>query len=113
MDIISMAQHARPNASGQSELLRAQFTALSSWLKIMPSFCRTLVRSSGLSRVTLRPPSTLIARASSLFSHEQGRTPNQSRHVSQKQIPRSHVHHAQERAMAYRSLVMTPLGLAP
>ena len=30
MDIISMAQQARPKPSGQMELLRAQFTALSS-----------------------------------------------------------------------------------
>src|SRR5579859_7270390 len=68
MDIISMAQHARPNASGQSEFLRAQFTALSSWLRIMPSFCRTLLRSSGLSRVTtFRLPSTLIRLPRSYF----------------------------------------------
>src|SRR6202011_1118816 len=37
MDIISMAQHAKPKPSGQMELLRAQFTALSSWAKITRS----------------------------------------------------------------------------
>src|SRR3974390_303925 len=52
MDIISMAQHARPKPSGQMELLRAQFTALSSWVKIMPSSWRSLPKSSGLVSVT-------------------------------------------------------------
>src|SRR5579883_2452602 len=37
IDIISMAQHARPNVIGQMEFLRAQLTALSSVVKIMPS----------------------------------------------------------------------------
>src|SRR5580704_6789127 len=60
MDIISMAQQASPNPSGQREFLRAQLTALSSWVKRMPSSARTLVRSSGLSSVTLRAPFTLI-----------------------------------------------------
>src|SRR5579862_1306011 len=87
MDIISMAQQARPKASGQSELLRAQFTALSSCVKMMPSLFRTLVRSSGLSRVTLRPPSTLIVRASMIFSHEQGRRPTRPGHSSPKADP--------------------------
>src|SRR5579864_6385723 len=52
MDIISMAQQARPKPSGQMELLRAQFTTLSSCAKIMPSCARTFVRSPGLSSVT-------------------------------------------------------------
>ena len=37
IDIISMAQHARPNDMGQMEFLRAQFTALSSEVRRMPS----------------------------------------------------------------------------
>jgi len=37
IDIISMAQHARPNDMGQMEFLRAQFTALSSVVSRMPS----------------------------------------------------------------------------
>src|SRR5215469_13182221 len=55
IDIISMAQHANPNPSGQIELLRAQFTALSSCVKMMPSSCSSLPKSSGLLRVTLFP----------------------------------------------------------
>jgi len=37
IDIISIAQHARPNDIGQSDDLRAQFTAWSSLVKIKPS----------------------------------------------------------------------------
>src|SRR2546421_12884711 len=37
MDIISMAQQARPKLMGQSDDLRAQFTAWSSLVKIRPS----------------------------------------------------------------------------
>ena len=37
IDIISIAQQARPNDIGHSDDFRAQFTALSSWAKIMPS----------------------------------------------------------------------------
>ncbi len=37
IDIISMAHHARPNDIGQSDDLRAQFTAWSSLAKIRPS----------------------------------------------------------------------------
>ena len=55
MDIISIAQQASPNPSGQMELLRAQFTALSSCVKIMPSSCSNLPKSSGFVRVTLFP----------------------------------------------------------
>src|ERR1700739_874349 len=51
IDIISMAQQARPKPSGQIELLRAQFTALSSCVKMMPSSCSSLPKSSGLVRV--------------------------------------------------------------
>src|SRR5438874_9383919 len=37
MDIISMAQQARPNVMGQMEFLRIQFTALSSVVRTTPS----------------------------------------------------------------------------
>src|SRR5438105_2553224 len=37
MAIISMAQQARPNVMGQMELLRTQFTALSSVVRMRPS----------------------------------------------------------------------------
>src|ERR1700752_633549 len=55
MDIISMAQQASLKPSGQMELLRAQFTALSSWVKMMPSSCSSLPKSSGFVRVMLLP----------------------------------------------------------
>src|SRR5579859_3026608 len=60
MDIISMAQHARPNPSGQMELLRAQFTALSSCVKMMPSSWSRLPKSSGFVSVTCLPREVLI-----------------------------------------------------
>ncbi len=66
MDIISIAQQASPNPSGQIELLRAQFTALSSCVKMMPSSCSSLPKSSGFSRVTFLPTVVLI-RASSFL----------------------------------------------
>src|SRR5206468_8154470 len=68
MDIISMAQQANPNPSGQIELLRAQFTALSSVVKIMPSSSRSLPKSSGLLNVTCLPRDVLIC-ASRVFWH--------------------------------------------
>ncbi len=37
IDIISMAQQASPKVIGQIEFLRAQLTALSSVVKMMPS----------------------------------------------------------------------------
>ena len=37
IDIISMAQHARPKVMGQSEFFRAQFNAWSSVVSRMPS----------------------------------------------------------------------------
>ena len=37
IDIISMAQQARPNVMGQMEFLRAQLTALSSVVRTIPS----------------------------------------------------------------------------
>src|SRR5208283_4512571 len=37
IDIISMAQHARPNDMGQMEFLRAQFTAMSKVVNTRPS----------------------------------------------------------------------------
>src|SRR5579862_7468831 len=60
MDIISMAQQARPKPRGQMELLRAQFTALSSVVKIMPSSSRSLPKSSGLVSVTCLPRDVLM-----------------------------------------------------
>src|ERR1700756_2928655 len=52
MDIISIAQQANPNPSGQIELRRAQFTALSSCVKMIPSSCSSLPKSSGFVSVT-------------------------------------------------------------
>ena len=52
MDIISMAQHAKPKDIGQMELLRAQLTALSREAKRMPSSLRKVSSSPGRSRVT-------------------------------------------------------------
>src|SRR6266446_1913667 len=52
IEMMSMAQHARPKPSGQMELLRAQFTALSSVVKMMPSSSRRSPKSSGLVSVT-------------------------------------------------------------
>src|SRR5260370_30242186 len=60
MDIISMAQQARPKLSGQMELLRAQFTALSSVVKMMPWSSRSSPKSSGLVSVTCLPSDVLI-----------------------------------------------------
>src|SRR5712692_3496853 len=60
MDIISMAQQARPNPSGHSDFLRAQFTALSSCVKMMPSSASSFPRSSGRSSVTFLPNDVLI-----------------------------------------------------
>src|SRR6266446_3739039 len=60
MDIISIAQQANPKPSGQMELLRAQFTALSSVVKMMPSSSRSLPKSSGLVSVTCLPSDVLM-----------------------------------------------------
>src|ERR1700740_973852 len=60
MDIISMAQQAKPKPSGHMELLRAQFTALSRVVKMMPSSSRRLPKSSGLARVTCLPREMLM-----------------------------------------------------
>src|SRR6266403_2017990 len=71
MDIISMAQQARPKLSGQMELLRAQFTALSSVVKMMPSSCRRSPKSSGLVSVACLPRDTLIRSSSQVCSHRE------------------------------------------
>src|SRR2546421_5863134 len=77
MDIISMAQHARPKPSGQMELLRAQFTALSSVVKMMPSSSRSLPKSSGLVSVTCLPSDVLMVLLPSYF-----RIPDGQRQIS-------------------------------
>src|ERR1700726_395628 len=70
IDIISIAQHAKPNPKGQMELLRAQFTALSSCVKMIPSSCSSLPKSSGFSSVTFFPMDMLIRHQSPQpFSH--------------------------------------------
>src|SRR5437016_3757524 len=71
MDIISMAQQAKPKPSGQMELLRAQFTALSSVVKRMPSSSRRSPKSSGLVSVTCLPRDTLIRSPSQVCSHRE------------------------------------------
>src|SRR5579859_3670403 len=60
MDIISIAQQAKPKPSGQIELRRAQFTALSRVVKIIPSSSSSLPKSSGLDSVTCLPRVVLI-----------------------------------------------------
>src|ERR1700741_1114613 len=67
MDIISMAQQAKPKPSGQMELLRAQFTALSSVVKRMPSSSRRLPKSSGFVSVTCLPSDVLMVSRLSYF----------------------------------------------
>jgi hypothetical protein len=52
VDIISMAQHARPKLMGQIEDLRAQFTAWSSLAKIKPS--NPDASSVGMNRMPLQ-----------------------------------------------------------
>src|SRR5258707_5894703 len=68
IDIISIAQHAKPNPSGQIELFRAQFTALSSVVKMIPSSSSSLPKSSGFVSVTCLPSDVLIVPRSP-FSH--------------------------------------------
>src|SRR5258707_1106201 len=60
MDIISMAQQASPKLSGQKELLRDQFTALTSVGKMMPSSASSLPKSPGLVSVTCLPRDVLM-----------------------------------------------------
>src|SRR5215469_18441159 len=60
IDIISIAQQASPNPSGQIELRRAQFTALSRVVKMIPSSSSSLPKSSGLVSVTCLPSDVLI-----------------------------------------------------
>src|ERR1700683_854924 len=60
MDIISIAQQARPKDIGQMELRRAQFTTLSSDARRIPSSLRKLSSSPGLSRVTPLASSTAM-----------------------------------------------------
>jgi hypothetical protein len=52
MDIISMAQQAKPNDIGQIELRRAQFTTLSSDASKIPSSFRKFASWPGASSVT-------------------------------------------------------------
>src|SRR6202453_5241801 len=63
MDIISIAQQARPNDIGQIELRRAQLTTLSSEAKRMPSSFRKFSSWPGFSSVTPLASSTAILRA--------------------------------------------------
>src|SRR6266481_1467019 len=71
MDIISMAQQARPKLSGQMELLRAQFTALSSVVKMMPSYSSRSPKSLGLVGVACLPRDTVIRSSSQVCSHRE------------------------------------------
>src|ERR1700682_715010 len=83
IDIISIAQQARPKPSGQIELLRAQFTILSSCAKRMPSSSSSLPKSSGLVSVALLPSDVLTC-ASTIFSHSYGG--NKTRNVSRVEL---------------------------
>src|SRR5258706_7617527 len=69
IDIISIAQHAKPNPSGQIELLRAQFTALSKVVKMIPSSSSNLPKSSGFVSVTCLPSDVLIVPRTYIFAH--------------------------------------------
>src|SRR5271154_939093 len=69
MDIISMAQQARPNDMGQMELRRAQLTTLSSEAKRMPSSLRKFSCSCGFSSVTPLASSTAIVDEAPLLIH--------------------------------------------
>src|SRR6267143_3329015 len=71
MDIISIAQQARPKPSGHMELLRAQFTALSRVVKMMPSSARRFPKSSGFVSVTCLPSDVLIRSPSQVCSHRE------------------------------------------
>src|SRR5713226_5819330 len=73
MDIISRAQQARPEPSGQMELLRAQFTALSRVVKMMPSSSRRFPKSSGFVSVTCLPSDVLMVSRLSYFRTGEGR----------------------------------------
>src|SRR5580698_9981336 len=61
IDIISIAQHARPNDIGQIELRRAQFTTLSSDANKIPSSFRKFASCPGCSSVTPFASSTDMA----------------------------------------------------
>src|SRR5580704_4855349 len=61
IDIISIAQHARPNDIGQIELRRAQFTTLSSDANRIPSSFRKFASCPGCSSVTPFASSTDMA----------------------------------------------------
>src|SRR5437879_1879051 len=78
MDIISMAQQASPKPSGQMELLRAQFTALSRVVKMMPSSSRRFPKSSGLVSVTCLPSDVLMMSLRGYF-----RTAERARQIEQ------------------------------
>src|SRR5882724_8446986 len=79
MDIISIAQQARPKPRGQIELLRAQFTALSSVVKMIPSSSSNLPKSSGFVSVTCLPSDVLIVPRVYIFAHPTPET-NQAFH---------------------------------
>src|SRR5580700_12161262 len=61
MDIISIAQQARPKDIGQIELRRAQFTTLSSDANKIPSSFRKFASCPGASSVTPFASSTAMA----------------------------------------------------
>jgi hypothetical protein len=68
MDIISIAQQARPNDIGQIELRRAQLTTLSSEEKRIPSSFRKSPSSPGFASVT---PFAISTAMISLALHRQ------------------------------------------
>jgi hypothetical protein len=68
MDIISIAQQARPKDIGQIELRRAQLTTLSRDAKRIPSSFRKFSSCPGFSSVTPLASSTAICRCGSLIS---------------------------------------------
>jgi hypothetical protein len=70
MDIISIAQQAKPKDMGQMELRRAQLTTLSSDENRIPSFRRKFSSSPGFSRVTPLASSTAIVAIDSSESGE-------------------------------------------
>ena len=68
----SVEQQAKPKPSGQMELLRAQFTALSRVVKMMPSSSRRFPKSSGLVSVTCLPSDVLMVFFLPIFAQASG-----------------------------------------
>src|SRR5271157_5721191 len=126
IDIISMAQQARPNVMGQMEFFRTQFTTLSSEARITPSYCcspnvarNTCARSSsdparlpnrsapvsGFSNLGIRVPEFIVA----LYPFRSMRRPAQT-NPRQTRFSRHHNH--LPKLFATREILMSSGRLA-